>query len=109
MAHEQLECGVAVEGFKLVNKRSSRVWLSESELTDKLKRNRNLKTADIFDKKLKSPAQMEKMFFKKNLDPEILSAYTAHVGSGTTVAKSSDKRPDASPMTALRALADFLK
>ena len=52
---------------------------------------------------------MEKLFATKGVDVGMLSDYITLVSSGTTVAKESDKRPDATPTRALRALAERLK
>lgn len=109
LAFEQLERGVAIEGFKLVNKRASRVWAKEDEIADKIRRMRKVPVAEAFTSKIKSPAQMEKLFKEKGVDNSILGDYIVSVSSGTTVAKASDKRPDAAPTLALRMLADRLK
>ena len=109
LAHEQLDLGVAIEGFKLVNKRPSRVWNDLPTVEAKITKMRSIKKEDAFDFKLKSPAQMEKLFKAKDVDFDKVSDYISSVSSGTTVAKAGDKRPDASPVQALRQLAQKLK
>tara|TARA_R110002126_G_scaffold2114_5_gene12295 strand:+ start:149 stop:1309 length:1161 start_codon:yes stop_codon:yes gene_type:complete len=109
LAYEQLESGVAIDGFKLVNKRASRVWSREDEIADKIRKMRKVPVSETFTTKIKSPAQMEKLFKEKGVDTSVLSDYITSVSSGTTVAKASDKRPDATPTRALQMLADRLK
>jgi hypothetical protein len=46
---------------------------------------------EIFDKKIKSPAQFEKLIGKKNMPAE----FVASVSSGVTLAREDDKRPAA--------------
>ena len=102
MAHEQLELGTAIKGYKLVNKRASRVWNDTAAVEDKVRKAKKLKLADGFNHVLKSPAQLEKVCkelgidFKKTYAP-MLSA----VSSGTTMAKESDKRSAVIPFAGL--------
>ncbi len=108
LAHEQMENGVAIKGFKLVNKRATRVW-NNPEVTEKRLRNmRKLKISEAQEHKLKSPAQMEKLFKQKGLDFKPYNEHISAVSSGTTLAKESDKRPAVVPTLALKALADRL-
>jgi len=107
-AYEALERGVQLEGYKLVNKRPSRVWADEQEIIKALAKEKNVLISDAYERKLKSPAQMEKLFKQIGVDPEKLSDYIVSVSSGTTIAPVSDKRPDATPTLALQALADRL-
>jgi len=108
LAHEQLEAGVKIPGYKLVNKRASRVWSSEDDIAEVLKKMRRVKHEEVHNYKLKSPAQMEKLFKEKGIDPALLSEYISSVVSGTTIAPESDKRPDAAPQAAIQALVDRL-
>ena len=93
-AHEQLELGQAVKGFKLVNKRASRVWNNPEAVGEKIRRARNIKLEEGFDLKLKSPAQLEKVCKAKgNVDFKQYDKYISAISSGTTLAPESDKRP----------------
>lgn len=86
----QLESGNNVPGWKIVPKRASRVWQSDTQATAKRLRDElMLDTEDIFDLKLKSPAAIEKIVGKKNLPADLY----ASVSSGYTLAPSSDPRP----------------
>ena len=100
-AHEQMEHGVRLEGFKLVHKRPSRVWTDTDKVTDIIRRMRKLHLDDAVDVKLKSPAQMEKLFKSKSLNFDKVEDYISSVSSGTTLAPESDKRPEALPPVAL--------
>jgi len=108
MAYETLERGVHLNEFKLVNKRPSRVWADENKIIDYIAKRENVLISDAYERKLKTPAQMEKLFKELDIDPNELSDYIVSVSSGTTIAPSSDKRPDATPTLALQALADRL-
>lgn len=86
-AQSQLETGEAVPGWKLVNKRATRVWVDHNKVKDWAKK-AGLENDEIFESKLKSPAQLEKVVGKKNLPEELVTA----VSSGYTLAPESDKR-----------------
>jgi hypothetical protein len=86
----ELEAGRTVPGFKLVNKRASRVWADQGKLIEWAK-SKGLHEDEVFDKKVKSPAQFEKIVGKKNLPTE----FVASVSSGVTLAREDDKRPAA--------------
>jgi len=103
MAHEQLEIGVKIDGYKLVNKRASRVWTDAEAVETKIKNMRGVKGHDQYEMKLKSPAQMEKLFKQKGVDFAKIADYITSVSSGTTMAKATDKRPEAPSVEAYRA------
>lgn len=95
MAHEQMELGVKLDGFKLVDKRATRKWNSDEDILAVLKKARSLKMDDFLDQKLKSPAQLEKVCKKKGVDFDKYASYSSSVSSGTTLATADDKRPEA--------------
>lgn len=103
MAHEALEQGVKVEGYKLVNKRASRVWTNEADVITKVKNMRGVKFDEACNIKMKSPAQLEKVFKEKGVDFDKISDYITSVSSGTTMAKASDKRKEVPSVGAYRA------
>jgi len=102
LAHEQMELGVKVEGYKLVNKRAMRTWSSPEDALTKVKRMRGISFEDACDFKLKSPAQLEKVFKAKGVDFDKVADYIVSVSSGTTLAKASDKRPEAPSVEAFK-------
>jgi hypothetical protein len=100
-AHEQMELGTQVEGFKLVAKRATRKWVEAedtkgvlSNVETMLRKKKALTVADIMQPpKLKTPPQMEKMLKQKGLTKKIdISDYIVSESSGTTIARESDKR-----------------
>lgn len=105
LAHESLENGNAIEGFKLVQKRPRRVWTDEEKVMEFLRKKRKIHVADTVTTKLKTPAQIEKLFSEKGIDPDQVGDYIVSVSSGTTVVPESDKRPDASTHAGLARLA----
>ena len=102
LAHEQLELGTSIKGYKLVNKRASRVWNDAKAVEEKVRKAKKIKLADGFNSVLKSPAQLEKVCkdlgidFKKTYGPMLSS-----LSSGTTLAKESDKRSAVIPFAGI--------
>lgn len=90
-AYQEMNKGVEIPGWKLVEKRGRREY-KDPELT----RN-TLKAAGIPDKdllttpELKSPAQLEESLDKRY--KPLIAAHTEMKSSGLTIAPSTDKRP----------------
>lgn len=99
VALRELENGAQVPGFKLVQKRASRKWIDEDEVIAAC-RTSKVKVDDMYNKTLKSPAQMEKS--AKNVFAKKLHKMVHSISSGVTIAPESDKRPAVSdPMQLL--------
>lgn len=92
-AHEQAELGLAIEGYKLVDKRATRKWVNEVDIIDTFKRARSIKLDEVITTKVMSPAQFEKFCKKKGVDYDKYSTYIEKVSSGTTLTTSDDPRP----------------
>jgi hypothetical protein len=92
MAHQLLEEGQPVAGWKLVDKRPRRVYTDPDAVMDYCKKSRKLKAEAYLDSKLKSPAQLEKLFKREGVDFNAVSDNIASVSSGTTLAPEDDKR-----------------
>jgi Protein of unknown function (DUF2800) len=86
----ELEAGREVPGWKLVNKRAQRQWLSE-EMVQEWADGNDLPGESIYEKKLLSPAQLEKIIGKAALPEELY----ARVSNGTTLVPDTDPRPAA--------------
>lgn len=89
-AYAEAEQGRAIPGYKLVEKRATRKWRSEADAMTELPQ--FMFEDDVFEKKLKTPAQIEKLL----KDPEDIKAFEALVSkesSGHTLVHESDKRP----------------
>ena len=91
LAHQALEAGVEVTGWKLVEKRATRKWVDEEKTAASL--SEQFTHDEIYDQKLKSPAQMEKLLKKSGM--EIPEGLVVAVSSGTTIAPEDDPRPKA--------------
>lgn len=91
-AHEELERGVQVPGYKLVRKRATRRYKDEVVAEKKL---RGLLGEPFAEPKLLSPAQAEKAMGKKKF-AEAMGDQVEAVSSGNTMAPDTDKRPDVS-------------
>ena len=94
-AHDILETGEALPGYKLVEKRPTRRWKNEEELLAWASQE-GLEDDDIYEKKLKSPSQIERVVGKKNLP----STLTMSVSSGLSMVPDTDARPPAALLAA---------
>jgi hypothetical protein len=93
LAFQMLESGHKVPGYKLVAKRGTRQWVNENELqkwffTYFTPEGRSI----LFEEKIKSPAQLEKVLKKHNM--ELPSEMVTSISSGSTLAPESDPRPE---------------
>ena len=105
LVHSQLEEGVDIAGFKLVPKRASRSYTDEAIVRDLVKRSRKIRREDAYTDSLLSPAQLEIMCKRLELDFEkLFGAHVQKVSSGTTLADADDKRSTAPSIGALNAL-----
>ena len=102
-AHEQAELGLKINGFKLVAKRASRKWTDADAVAKLIKNAKLIKIEEGFDMVMKSPAQLEKVCKRKDIDFDKYAAYIESVSSGTTLAKDDDKRPELIGATGLAA------
>ena len=88
-AHERLEDGREVPGWKLVLKRASRRWADTTALEDWARENRMLKV--FFPRKPIGIGEADKVVKRKKLDlPDRLIVSSS---TGTTIARADDKRP----------------
>jgi hypothetical protein len=90
-AQKQLETGVVIPGWKLVQKQASRKWKDPAEVLAYCKKS-SMKQEVYLNQELKTAPQMEKLATKgtwsKKLEPMVHK-----VSSGVTIAAMSDKRP----------------
>lgn len=94
--HGRMEKGEEVPGMKLVESFGNRRWtLSEDELIAEIKKMKRVAKDKLYDLKLKSPSQMEKVIGKGKLDDLI-----ERPRKGTTVVPDYDKRPAVETKTA---------
>lgn len=86
----ELEAGRPVPGWKLVTKRPTRTWNAIGRVVDWWVSTRGLGSMDdLYNREIKSPAQVEAMVGKKNLPAELYSL----VSSGVRLAPEHDRRP----------------
>lgn len=85
----ELSAGGVVPGFKLVEKRAQRVWAEEGTETARALVNMGLEEHEVYDLKLKSPAQIEKIIGKHRLPQEMVT----RVVNGVTLTTEDDPRP----------------
>jgi len=84
LAHQVLEKGGKVPGYKLVAKRSTRQWADEKAAVEFL-------GDKAFKQELISPAQAEKLLKGKGL--ELPKELVVSISSGNTMASEDDPRP----------------
>lgn len=88
LAHQMLDSGASVPGYKLVAKRGTRQWTDDKKAADALV---EMGVEPYKEPELVSPAQAEKELKKRKLTlPDDL---VVSVSSGTTLASADDPRP----------------
>lgn len=90
--------GVKIEGYKLIEKKGHRKMANEAEFVNEFE---GIYGEDIYDKKLKSIAQLEKIVSKEDLAPYVFTP-----SNGTSLVKSSAKGKEIKPAV-LTAFAEF--
>jgi hypothetical protein len=108
LSHEMLEAGEKIEGYKLVNKRASRVWNDPDAAMTKVRRAKNLKLDEACDISMKSPPQLEKLCKTKKIPFEPYQQYISAISSGTTLVPQDDKRPEALPVASLEEMVSLV-
>ena len=99
-AKKRLEDGAenAPGQYKLVAGKGSRAWTDEAKIAVFVTEEVGLGKADVYeDPKLKSPAQMEKVFKLQKKDPALLNLYITKNSGAPTLAPLGDKRPALPP------------
>lgn len=104
----QLSRGVPVEGWKVVNKRATRKWRDADATMKALVKTRKLKKSEITKTALMTPAQIEKLLKKKEVNID-LETFIVSESSGTTLAPESDKREAVIVSDVQGHLADMMK
>jgi hypothetical protein len=88
-AYEALDEGKEVPGYKLVEGRSTRRWADEKEVSKKLEE--SLEEDDVYQRKLITVAQAEKLLGKKEF-AEMFADDVSRPAGKATIAPESDKR-----------------
>lgn len=96
---EALMAGGEVEGWKLVEGRSTRKYTDEAEIEKRL-RAKKYKVADIYEKKMIGVTKMEKLLGKKKM-AELIGDLIDKPRGAAQLAPASDKRPEYNPEEAI--------
>jgi hypothetical protein len=88
-AYQQAMDGVFIPGFKLVEKRGIRKWVKEETVATELQAF-GLDGSDMFSRKLKSPAAIEKLIGKQEMKE--MDHLHRKESSGLTLVPEADKR-----------------
>jgi len=91
-AYAEAQHGRCPPGFKLVEKRATRKWMSGLD-PKALAKTCKLKLSDISENKIKSPAQIEKLLGKGG--KPLIADFVTSESSGYALALESDPRPAA--------------
>jgi len=95
MVQRRLEYGQEVAGYKLVRKKSNRQWQDADDVERRLRNMKGVGTDDIYTKKLRSPAQLEKVSGLGDKPAERkkwVAKYAHKPKGGLTVAVEQDPR-----------------
>ncbi len=90
LAHQVLEAGKPVPGFKLVAKRAIRQWADEDQALVAMM-NEGIPEDELLTSKVISPAQAEKILKKHG--KQLPANQVVAVSSGSTLVEESDPRP----------------
>jgi len=88
LAHQVLDKGGKVPGYKLVAKRATRQWADEKVAAEMLE---EVLASDAYKTELLSPAAAEKLLKKKGI--ELPKELVVSISSGNTMASEGDPRP----------------
>jgi hypothetical protein len=97
-ANAQAKVGRMPTGYKWVEKRATRKWSDEESVADNLRLVMDFNDEQIFERKLKSPPQIEKLVGKKDFG--VLRPLIVQQSSGLVLAPLGDPRPEAQPNAA---------
>lgn len=89
-AQYQMELGVQLPGYKLVQKKSNRKWKDELDAAARLSQ---ILGENAYKKKLLSVAQAEDALKLIKVKPQELNSYWVKPDTGLSIAPESDKRP----------------
>jgi hypothetical protein len=90
LAHQILEAGKPVPGFKLVAKRATRQWADDDQALVAMM-NEGIPEDELLTSKVISPAQAEKVLKKHG--KQLPANQVVAVSSGSTLVEESDPRP----------------
>jgi hypothetical protein len=106
-AHESIERGIEIEGYKLVAKRATRKWLDEKKVLKALTKDKLYKKAELHKTPVfLSPAQIEKIVSPTDWETLNISDMYQAISTGTTLALASDPRTAVGTSKAAALLAD---
>jgi hypothetical protein len=90
LAHQVLEVGKPIPGYKLVAKRATRQWVDDDQALVAMM-NEGLPEDELIVSKVISPAQAEKVLKKHG--KQLPANQVVAVSSGSTMVEDSDPRP----------------
>ena len=93
-AYSRMSGGAKVPGWKIVDKRAIRKWASD-DVVPRLTMLFDLDEEQVVEKKVRSPAQVEKLLPKA--ERAALADLIVKASSGTTLVRESDRRPEVQP------------
>lgn len=88
-AFNEANRGIEIPGYQLVEKRASRKWKDDEKLEHKMLLELGLSYVDLYESKLKSPAEVEKLLSKE--DKDLLAQFVTKESSGKKLAPITSK------------------
>ena len=107
-AYDQACLGVKFDGYKLVDKKAARKWIDEDVTLDKIRKAKKITLEEGTTAKIKSPAQLEKVFKKKKLDFNPYKEQYHSTSSGTTLVRDTDPRDEVLTADSFKKLRDMM-
>lgn len=101
-ALDQMTKGVMFHRFKIVDKRPSRKWTSETKVCDFIRKFPDIKLSEVTKTTLKTPLQVEALCIKRGVNFDYFSDFVTKESSGVTVVPIDDKRPESPIATIAR-------
>jgi hypothetical protein len=88
-----------IPGWKLVQKQARRKWADEAKAAEELCLGFDIEMGSMYEKKFKSPAQMEKLLTPADRKSDAFKALCPPVSSGLTLVRDSNPRLEVVPAT----------
>jgi len=94
LALDQMEKGLSFHSHKLVDKRITRKWISETKVISFARNQMGMERGDVTALKMKTPPQVEEVCKNKGIDFSEFDSLITRESSGVTIAPIKDKRPE---------------
>lgn len=101
-ALDQMCKGVMFHRFKIVDKRPTRKWASETKACDFIRKFPDIELSEVTKTKLNTPTQVEALCIKRGINFDYFDELVTKESSGVTIVPVDDKRPESPTATIAR-------